>query len=115
MFRQRPLKSGKFQKWSRGSRSGMGFVDSQLTPGLTLFFFYQIGLITNTSSSFDSGFGSILVMALSLETISLPHLPLMPVHVALYRDVQNAAPLKSRLLAGQTEFEYAFIDASMVS
>ncbi|KGO71914.1 Kinase binding protein CGI-121 [Penicillium italicum] len=29
----------------------------------------------------------------------------MPVHVALYRDVQNAASLKSQLLAGHTEFE----------
>lgn len=53
-------------------------------------------------------------MASSLETISLPHLPLIPVHVALYRDVQNAASLKGQLLAGQKEFEYAFIDASMV-
>lgn len=53
-------------------------------------------------------------MASSLETISLPHLPLIPVHVALYRDVQNAASLKGQLLAGQAEFEYAFIDASMV-
>ncbi|KGO40305.1 Uncharacterized protein PEX1_020270 [Penicillium expansum] len=44
-------------------------------------------------------------MASSLETISLPHLPLMPVHVALYRDVQNAASLKGQLLAGHTEFD----------
>lgn len=55
-------------------------------------------------------------MASSLETISLPHLPSsLPVHVALYRDVQNAASLKGQLLAGDKEFEYAFIDASMVS
>ncbi|KAI3152219.1 hypothetical protein CBS147325_2022 [Penicillium roqueforti] len=53
-------------------------------------------------------------MASSLETISVAHLPLMPVHVALYRDVQNAAFLKGQLLDGQAEFEYAFIDASMV-
>jgi EKC/KEOPS complex subunit CGI121/TPRKB len=53
-------------------------------------------------------------MSSSLETISLPHLPLMPVHVALYRNIQNAAFLKGQLLAGDTEFEYAFIDASMV-
>ncbi|KAJ5163278.1 uncharacterized protein N7500_005108 [Penicillium coprophilum] len=53
-------------------------------------------------------------MASSLETISLPHLPSVPVHVALYRDVQNAASLKGQLLAGQTDFQYAFIDASMV-
>jgi EKC/KEOPS complex subunit CGI121/TPRKB len=53
-------------------------------------------------------------MASSLETISLPHLPSLPIHVALYRDIQNAAFLKAQLLAGQKEFEYAFIDASMV-
>ena len=53
-------------------------------------------------------------MASSLETISLAHLPLMPVHVALYRNIQNAAFLKGQLLAGDAEFEYAFIDASMV-
>ena len=52
-------------------------------------------------------------MASSLETISVAHLPL-PVHVALYRDIQNAAFLKGQLLDGQKEFEYAFIDASMV-
>lgn len=50
-----------------------------------------------------------------LETISLSHLPsTLPVHVALYRDVQNAAFLKQQLLAGNSEYEYALIDASMV-
>jgi EKC/KEOPS complex subunit CGI121/TPRKB len=50
----------------------------------------------------------------SLETINLPHVPSLPVHVALYRDVQNAAFLQAQLLAGQAEYQYAFIDASMV-
>lgn len=49
-----------------------------------------------------------------LETISLPHLPSILVHVALYRNVQNAAFLRQQLLAGNSEFEYALIDASMV-
>ncbi|KAJ5095760.1 hypothetical protein NUU61_005116 [Penicillium alfredii] len=54
-------------------------------------------------------------MASYLETIALPHLPpSLPVHVALYRDVQNSAFLKQQLLAGNAEFEYALIDASMV-
>ncbi|KAJ5327103.1 hypothetical protein MYU51_008379 [Penicillium brevicompactum] len=53
-------------------------------------------------------------MSSSLESIELPHLPSLPVHVALYRDVQNAAYLKAQLLAGQADFEYAFVDASMV-
>ncbi|KAJ5748536.1 uncharacterized protein N7511_010232 [Penicillium nucicola] len=54
-------------------------------------------------------------MASGLETINVPHLTSLPVHVALYRDVQNAAFLKSQLLAGNAEFEYALIDASMIS
>ncbi|KAJ5340959.1 hypothetical protein N7541_010083 [Penicillium brevicompactum] len=53
-------------------------------------------------------------MSSSLESIELPHLPSLPVHVALYRDVQNAAYLKAQLLAGQADYEYAFVDASMV-
>lgn len=54
-------------------------------------------------------------MAAKLETIDLPHLPsTLPVHVALYRDVQNAAFLRQQLLAGNSDFEYALIDASMV-
>ena len=54
------------------------------------------------------------IMSSSLESIELPHLPSLPVHVALYRDVQNAAYLKAQLLAGQADYEYAFVDASMV-
>ncbi|OJI82205.1 hypothetical protein ASPTUDRAFT_45604 [Aspergillus tubingensis CBS 134.48] len=50
-----------------------------------------------------------------LETIHLSHLPLsMPVHVALYRDVQNAPYLRQQLMSANAEFEYAFIDASTV-
>jgi hypothetical protein len=51
----------------------------------------------------------------NLETIHLSHLPsTLPIHVALYRDLQNASFLREQLLAGNSEFEYAFIDASMV-
>ncbi|PYH40900.1 EKC/KEOPS complex subunit CGI121/TPRKB [Aspergillus saccharolyticus JOP 1030-1] len=50
-----------------------------------------------------------------LETIDLAHLPpSMPIHVALYRDVKNAASLRQQLISGNADFEYAFIDASMV-
>ncbi|KAL4890812.1 EKC/KEOPS complex subunit cgi121 [Aspergillus ambiguus] len=52
-------------------------------------------------------------MSSTLETVALPHLPLH-VHVALYRDVQNAPFLRQQLISGNAEFEYAFIDASMV-
>lgn len=51
-----------------------------------------------------------------LETIQLSHVPKdYPVHVALYRDLNNAKFLREQLISGNAEFEYAFIDASMVS
>ncbi|KAE8349270.1 kinase binding protein CGI-121-domain-containing protein [Aspergillus coremiiformis] len=54
-------------------------------------------------------------MSFTLETIHLPHLPSsLPVHVALYRDVQNAPFLRQQLISGNSEFEYALIDASMI-
>ena len=50
-----------------------------------------------------------------LQTIHLSHMPPeLALHVALYRDVENAAFLKQQLLEGNTDFEYAFIDASML-
>lgn len=52
---------------------------------------------------------------MALETLDIPHLPhSLPVHVALYRNVENSAFLRQQLLAGNAEFEYALIDASMV-
>jgi EKC/KEOPS complex subunit CGI121/TPRKB len=53
-------------------------------------------------------------MSVSLETIDLPHLSSLAVHVALYKDVQNASYLRQQLLSANAEFEYAFIDATMV-
>lgn len=53
-------------------------------------------------------------MTPQLETIDIPHLPNAPVHVALYRDVENSASLRQQLLAGNADFQYALIDASMV-
>ena len=50
-----------------------------------------------------------------LQTLQLAHMPLeLAVYVALYKDVENASHLKEQLLAGNTDFEYAFIDASMI-
>lgn len=40
--------------------------------------------------------------------------PELALHVALYRDVKNAAFLKQQLLDGNADFEYAFIDASVI-
>lgn len=50
-----------------------------------------------------------------LETLYLPHLPpSLPIHISLFRDLRNAAFLREQLLAGNSAFEYAFVDASMV-
>jgi EKC/KEOPS complex subunit CGI121/TPRKB len=50
-----------------------------------------------------------------VEQVALVHMPSeLAVFVALYRDLQNAKFLREQLLAGNTDFEYAFIDASMV-
>lgn len=50
----------------------------------------------------------------NIETITLPHLQHYPLYVALFKDVQNAPFLRKQLLEGNTDFEYAFLDASMV-
>ena len=51
----------------------------------------------------------------SLQTLHLAHLPAsLAVHVALYRDLGNAAFLRQQLLDGNADFEYALIDASVV-
>lgn len=50
-----------------------------------------------------------------LETFHLEHVPeTHSVHVAVFRDVANAAFLHQQLLARNAEFEYALIDASLV-
>ncbi|KAK6387010.1 hypothetical protein LTS17_000275 [Exophiala oligosperma] len=49
------------------------------------------------------------------QTIHLAHMPPeLALYVSLYTDVENAPFLKQQLLAGNAEFEYAFIDASMI-
>jgi len=50
-----------------------------------------------------------------LQTLHLAHLPpSLTLHLALYEDVKNAAFLQQQLLQGNSEFEYALIDASSV-
>jgi len=50
----------------------------------------------------------------SVRTFTLPHYHAYPVHVALFKDVTNASYLRSQLLAANPDFDYAFLDASMV-
>jgi EKC/KEOPS complex subunit CGI121/TPRKB len=52
---------------------------------------------------------------MALETLQLSHLPAtQEVHIALFQNVTNAEFLQQQLLSGNTDFEYAFIDASVV-
>ncbi|KAL2756707.1 hypothetical protein ACRALDRAFT_1069464 [Sodiomyces alcalophilus JCM 7366] len=51
-----------------------------------------------------------------LETVPLELIPpTHSVHVAFYRNVRNSAKLQSHLLARNADFEYAFVDASVVT
>ena len=51
-----------------------------------------------------------------LTTLHLAHTPPdLAVHIALCRDLRNAAFLRQQLLAGNPLFEYALLDASAVS
>lgn len=52
---------------------------------------------------------------MALETVSMEHVPnTHQIHIALFNDVQNASFLHQQLLARNVDFEYAFIDASIV-
>lgn len=50
-----------------------------------------------------------------VEQVTLSHIPDdLAVFIAYYRNLENATFLREQLLAGNQDFEYAFIDASMV-
>ncbi|KAH8174709.1 kinase binding protein [Sarocladium implicatum] len=52
---------------------------------------------------------------MALETLALEHLPeTHKVHLAFFQNIQNASFLHEQLLARNSDFEYAFIDASVV-
>lgn len=51
----------------------------------------------------------------AVRTFVLPHYEAYPVQVAMFNDVKNADYLRSQLLAANPEFDYAFLDAAMVS
>ncbi|KAI0405844.1 kinase binding protein CGI-121-domain-containing protein [Xylaria palmicola] len=51
-----------------------------------------------------------------VETLQLEHVPAThSVHVAVFRDVENAAFLHQQLLARNADFEYALIDAGVIT
>lgn len=50
-----------------------------------------------------------------LETLKLEHLPpTCQIYAAFFRDVSNCEFLHAQLLSRNSEFEYAFIDASSI-
>ena len=52
---------------------------------------------------------------MALERLDLEHLPAAcQVYAAFFRDVSNAEFLHAQLLSRNSEFEYAFVDASSV-
>ncbi|KAF2737708.1 CGI-121-domain-containing protein [Polyplosphaeria fusca] len=50
----------------------------------------------------------------TVRTIVLPHYPSYPIHVCMFKDVSNAAFLRSQLLEANPDFDYAFLDAAMI-
>jgi hypothetical protein len=51
----------------------------------------------------------------AVRTFTLPHYEAYPVQIALFKGVKNAEYLRSQLLAANSDFDYAFLDAAMVS
>ncbi|PSN65100.1 CGI-121-domain-containing protein [Corynespora cassiicola Philippines] len=50
----------------------------------------------------------------SVHSFRLPHYPDHPVQIAAFTNVENAAFLRSQLLAANPDFDYAFLDATMI-
>jgi len=48
------------------------------------------------------------------RVFTLPHYPTHPILITLYKDVTNAAFLRSQLLEANPAFDYAFLDATMI-
>ncbi|OCL13121.1 CGI-121-domain-containing protein [Glonium stellatum] len=49
-----------------------------------------------------------------VQTFHLPHFPAHPTYISLFRDVENVNFLRQQLLEANAEFEYAFLDATMI-
>ncbi|KAF9732618.1 hypothetical protein PMIN06_012235 [Paraphaeosphaeria minitans] len=49
-----------------------------------------------------------------IHTLTLPHYPTHPIHLALFRSVTNAPTLRSQLLSSNPLFDYAFLDATVL-
>ena len=49
-----------------------------------------------------------------METLVLPHLPEHPLRICLFVNVRNSHFLRQQLLEGNQDFEYAFLDISIL-
>ena len=49
-----------------------------------------------------------------MEIVQLPHLQNHPLQIALFKNVKNASFLRQQLLEGNSEYGYAFLDASVL-
>ncbi|KAI7183153.1 hypothetical protein D0869_07184 [Hortaea werneckii] len=49
-----------------------------------------------------------------MESLTLPHLPNQPLHIILFRNLVNAPFLRQQLLQGNSDFQYAFLDAATI-
>lgn len=50
-----------------------------------------------------------------MEHFELPHLENYAITIGLFTEVKNAAFLRQQLIDGNTAFEYAFLDASILA
>ena len=50
----------------------------------------------------------------SIHTLTLPHYPSHLIHIALFRNVSNAAHLRSQLLSANPDYDYAFLDPTTI-
>lgn len=50
----------------------------------------------------------------NVSVLRLPHLEGHAVYLALFKNVSNAAFLRQQLIDGNSQFEYAFLDATSV-
>ncbi|KAF2205506.1 CGI-121-domain-containing protein [Delitschia confertaspora ATCC 74209] len=50
----------------------------------------------------------------TVRKFHLPHYPSYPIYISTFKNVENAAFLRSQLLEGNPNFDYAFLDASTI-
>ncbi|KAI0855537.1 kinase binding protein CGI-121-domain-containing protein [Xylaria cubensis] len=73
-------------------------------------------LATAEASSPSADISFAMSISSILESLQLEHVPSThSVHVAVFRDVENAAFLHQQLLARNADFEYALIDAGVIT